>query len=302
MSRPDRAIETRKRNGLFKVTFIAMGSPCELLVDCDREAEAAMLADIVSTEAWRVEDKFSRYLADNIVHSINSSNGESVSVDDETANLLDFAATLYEMSEHRFDVTSGVLREAWVFNGSDSVPSDQAVRQILTHVGWEKISWHRPDLALGAGMQIDFGGIAKEYAVDKAAGLAAKESIASCLINFGGDLVANGAPSGTNGWQVGIDAVEQSEGNAQKLIRLRNGGLATSGDARRFLLKDGIRYSHILDPATGWPVTGAPRSITVAADTCTQAGMLATLAMLKGGDAEAFLEDQGYQFWCLPLA
>lgn len=72
-----------------------------------------------------------------------------------------------------------------------------------------------------------------------------------------------------------------------------------SGDARRFLLKDGIRYSHILDPTTGWPFTDAPRSITIAADTCTQAGMLATLAMLKGKDAESFLEDQDCQSWCL---
>ncbi|MDH3990867.1 MAG: FAD:protein FMN transferase, partial [Gammaproteobacteria bacterium] len=93
--------------------------------------------------------------------------------------------------------------------------------------------------------------------------------------------------------------INQSQGTAQKLIRLKNGGLATSGDARRFLLKDGIRYGHILDPTTGWPVTDAPRSITIAADTCTQAGMLATLAMLKGKDAESFLEDQDCQSWCL---
>jgi len=276
-----------------------MGSPCELLVDCERETDANTLAGIVSTEAWRIEDKFSRYLPDNIVHRINDSDGKSTSVDDETANLLDFAATLYEMSERRFDITSGALREAWNFDGSDKVPTGQDVRRILKRVGWEKASWQRPELAIAAGMQIDLGGIAKEYAVDKAAGLAAAETNAACLVNFGGDLVANGAPSGTDGWQVGIDAINQSQGTAQKLIRLKNGGLATSGDARRFLLKDGIRYGHILDPTTGWPVTDAPRSITIAADTCTQAGMLATLAMLKGKDAESFLEDQDCQSWCL---
>ena len=276
-----------------------MGSPCELLVDCEREADANTLAGIVSTEAWRIEDKFSRYLPDNIVHRINNCDGKSTSVDDETANLIDFAATLYEMSERRFDITSGALREAWNFDGSDNVPTDHDVRRILKRVGWEKVSWQRPELAITAGMQIDLGGIAKEYAVDKAAGLAAAETNAACLVNFGGDLVANGAPSGTDGWQVGIDAINQPQGTAQKLIRLKNGGLATSGDARRFLLKDGIRYSHILDPTTGWPVADAPRSITIAADTCTQAGMLATLAMLKGKDAESFLEDQDCQSWCL---
>ena len=69
-----------------------MGSPCELLVDCERETDANTLAGIVSTEAWRIEDKFSRYLPDNIVHRINNSDGKSTSVDDETANLLDFSA------------------------------------------------------------------------------------------------------------------------------------------------------------------------------------------------------------------
>jgi thiamine biosynthesis lipoprotein len=82
-------------------------------------------------------------------------------------------------------------------------------------------------------------------------------------------------------------------------IEIARGGLATSGDARRFLEKDGKRYSHILDPHTGWPVEGAPRSVTVAADTCTQAGMLATFALLNGRDAEAFLARQGVRHWCL---
>jgi thiamine biosynthesis lipoprotein len=83
------------------------------------------------------------------------------------------------------------------------------------------------------------------------------------------------------------------------VINLSCGALATSGDTQRYLLRDGVRYGHILDPTTGWPVENAPRSITVAADTCTQAGMLSTLAMLRGTHAEAFLEEEGVQFWCL---
>ena len=83
---------------------------------------------------------------------------------------------------------------------------------------------------------------------------------------------------------------------ADSLVELRQGALATSGDARRFLLHDGMRYSHILDPTTGWPVPDAPSSVTVAADTCTQAGMLSTLAMLKGEEAETFLEGAGGAF------
>lgn len=281
----------------FRATFMAMGSPCELLAAVDDEGEAATLADAVAAEAWRIEDKFSRYLSDNIVHRINSSKGRPVVVDDETASLLDFADMLHDMSEGRFDITSGVLREAWTFDGSDRIPEKQQIERILDRVGWHKIHWRRPELRLLPGMQIDLGGIAKEYAVDKAAGLLPQITSAACLVNFGGDLLATDAPAGTAGWQVGIDALEASGGRAQTLIRLKNGGLATSGDARRFLIKDGVRYGHILDPVTGWPVTDAPRSITVAADTCTQAGMLATLAMLRGRAAEAFLAEHGVQCW-----
>ena len=273
-----------------------MGSPCELLVETDDKAQAVTIGETVAGEAWRIEDKFSRYLPGNVIARIND--GEQIDVDDETANLLDFAQTLFELSQRRFDITSGVLREAWTFDGSDNVPSQDDIDRILDRVGWHKVSWDKPTIALAPGMQIDFGGIAKEYAVDKAASLAANGCDAPCLVNFGGDLVATRSPGGSDGWQVGIDALDQNDGVAQKLIRLKNGGLATSGDSRRFLLKDGIRYGHILDPLNGWPITDAPRSVTVAADTCTQAGMLATLAMLRGTSAESFLDDQGVQYWC----
>ena len=275
-----------------------MGSPCEVLCGTDDEFLANDLLDHIAGEAWRIEDKFSRYLPDNTVDKINRSNGEVVEVDEETANLLDFAASLHEMSDGRFDITSGALRKAWTFDGSDKIPDDSRVRSILETIGWDKVSWQRPTLALQAGMQIDFGGIGKEYAVDKAASLVNEKSGAPMLLNFGGDIVATGPPDNTNGWQVGVEALDTSTRKADRVIRLSQGALATSGDARRFLLKDGVRYGHILDPTTGWPVTDAPRSITVAADTCTQAGMLATLAMLQGADAEEFLRTQDIQFWC----
>ena len=292
-----RDVTITKSRDLVRANFLAMGSPCELLVETTSAREARRIGDIVAGEAWRIEDKFSRYLPDNIVDRINR--GNEVTVDEETANLLDFSATLFDMSDGQFDITSGVLREVWTFDGSDNIPAAADVQRILDRVGWRKVDWERPRLKLGQGMQIDFGGIAKEYAVDKAVAMVAAETDEACLVNFGGDLAAHNAPSNSDGWQVGIDALDPAEGKTRKRVRLKNGGLATSGDARRFLLKDGIRYSHILDPATGWPITGAPRSITVAADTCTQAGMLATLAMLRGTLAESFLREQRVQYWIL---
>ncbi|MCB1844388.1 MAG: FAD:protein FMN transferase [Halioglobus sp.] len=274
-----------------------MASPCEVLIRCEGEDQARKALAIIAAEAWRIEDKFSRYQAGNVVAAINDSNGDFVEVDDETANLIDFAGSLYELSEKRFDITSGVLRRAWRFDGSDRLPSRKAVSDVLVFVGWDKVRWERPQLRLRPGMQIDFGGIGKEYAVDRAAALAA-EIVPHCLVNFGGDLATGGANDASPPWQVGVETPDSAGQRADRLIRLSRGGLATSGDARRFLLKDGKRYSHILNPLTGWPIESAPRSVTVAADSCTQAGMLATLAMLQGPDAESFLVAQGVKHWC----
>ena len=273
-----------------------MGSPCEVLLESNDRANAARAGEAVANEAWRIEDKFSRYLDDSVVQRINTAGGETVSVDDETARLLDFATTLYELSDARFDITSGTLREVWTFDGSDRVPDRKAVAAVLERVGWQRVDWNNPHLTLPPGMQIDLGGIGKEYAVDRCVETLRATLDAPGLVNFGGDLAVTGPPRRRDAWRVAVEG--DSPERADRLIDLRQGALATSGDARRFLLRDGVRYSHILDPGTGWPVPDAPHSVTVAADTCTQAGMLSTFAMLKGMGAEAFLEEQGVRYWC----
>jgi len=280
----------------FSGRFHAMGSPCELLSEAPSAIEAEVLTALVANEAWRIEDKFSRYLGGNIIDQINTAEGRPLEVDDETSHLLAFAETLYELSDGAFDITSGVLRQAWTFDGSDRLPTIAEVEKLLTYVGWEKADWDTPILMLPPRMEIDLGGVGKEYAVDRAVLELQATTQTPCLINFGGDLAVTGPPKRRPAWTVGIEAVVRGE--ADKLIELRHGALATSGDARRYLEKDGTRYSHVLDPRTGWPVSGAASSITVAADRCTQAGMLATLAMLKGLSAERFLTDQAEEYWC----
>jgi len=277
-----------------------MASPCELHLGGIGRRKAEGILETVHAEAMRIETKFSRYREGNIVDRINRADGYYIAVDDETARLLDYAAELWSLSDGRFDITSGVLRRAWTFDGSDKLPDPDQVERLLAHVGWQRVDWERPTLALQPGMEIDFGGIGKEYAVDRAAELV-RGDVESCLINFGGDLLALGPPpagdDGSAGWTVGIESL--AGGTAAKRIALTEGALATSGDAHRFLLRGGHRYGHILDARTGWPVDNAPRSVTVLASTCTEAGMLATLAMLMGAEAEAFLEGQGARFWCL---
>ena len=277
--------------------FRAMASPCEVLIEAAPEPLARQIVEAAASCARRIEGKFSRYRGDNIVHEINTSNGRAVVLDEETAGLVDFAAMLTKASEGRFDITSGVLRRVWTFDGGSRVPTQAQIDGLLPLTGWHRVQWRKPVLQLQPGMQIDFGGIGKEYAVDMAA--AQIDSIApqlSCLINFGGDVVVRTARRDGQPWRVGIEAPDHA-GSAARRVHLHRGGLATSGDSRRFVLHEGVRYSHILDARTGWPIANAPRSITVAADTCTQAGTLTTLAMLQGPNAEQFLQSTGAQYW-----
>lgn len=276
-----------------------MACPCEVLIEHTTEDDARTIVDAVARSAWRIEEKFSRYRDDNIVHVINTSQGRPVSVDEETARLLDFASTLTSLSQGRFDITSGVLRKAWTFDGGDHVPSQEQIEVLLSNVGWSKVTWNRAarELRLQPGMQIDFGGIGKEYAVDNAARLA--QSLAprlSCLVNFGGDVAVLNSRKDGQPWLVGIESADRP-GSAERIVPLAQGALATSGDSRRYILRDDRRYSHILDALTGWPVRDAPRSITVAAETCSQAGTLTTLAMLQGSGAEQLLRASGTKYW-----
>ncbi len=292
-------------SGYWIARFRAMASPCEILIDTDDEPLAQRLGALAHAEALRIERKFSRYRDDNIIHRINHAHGASVEVDDETAALLDYADTCWRLSEGLFDVTSGVLRRVWRFDGGDRVPEEAAVAALLPLVGWGRVRWAKPVLTLPPGMEIDLGGLGKEYAVDRCARLLGAETMASLLVNFGGDLVASGPQRDGHGWVVGVENPESvtdvsaAARDARLAFELTRAGIATSGDARRFVLRHGRRYGHILDPRTGWPVEGAPRSVTVVANTCTEAGIVATLAMLRGAGAEQFLESQGVRFWCL---
>ena len=121
-----------------------------------------------------------------------------VEVDAETAHLLDFAAQCYAVSGGLFDITSGVLRRIWRFDGSASVPTPDQIKPLRVLVGWHRVVWKPPAIILPAGMEIDLGGLAKEYAVDRA--LAALRAITAepALVNFGGDLAVTGPRRGGN--------------------------------------------------------------------------------------------------------
>jgi thiamine biosynthesis lipoprotein len=276
--------------------FKAMASPCLVLVDTVDSALGAAVGEVVMREALRVEERFSRYRP-SIVTTINENAGEFIEVDSETADLIDYAVSCYELSGGRFDITSGALRRVWRFDGPGKLPDPQRVAEILCVVGWHRVQWNRPRLRLAAGMEIDFGGIGKEYAVDRALVLAQECTDAPLLINFGGDLRVSGPRQDGTGWRVAIEDVDRV-GSSAGMLEFSMGALATSGDTYRHVMGEGVRYGHVLDPRTGWPIADAPRSVTVHAATCTEAGLLAKLALLQGVKAEEFLRAEQVRAWC----
>jgi len=258
----------------------------------ERELAAELLTLAVG-EVGRIEAKFSRYRNDSVIAEINRSNGKSFSLDAESARLLDFADQFYRLSEGLFDVTAGVLRRVWSFDGGAALATQTQIDALLPLIGWSKVDWHNASLRLPAGMEIDLGGIGKEYAVDRVVQLIAQQTDASVLVNLGGDLALTCPKKDGSAWRVAC----HGRGEQGRVLALHSGALATSGDAHRYLLNDGVRYSHILNPQTGWPVQQAVRSVTVAAGSCVEAGMLATLALLQGEQTQRFLEQQEVLFW-----
>lgn len=291
-----RPLDLVEAEGYWIGRFEAMASPCEIFMEVEQETLARELLTLASTEAWRIENKFSRYRSDNIIHRINSSAGHPIEVDDEVSHLLDFAQQCWELSDGLFDITSGVFRRAWKFDAGDQLPNQQDIEALLPYVGWQRLSWRRPYLTLPAGMEIDFGGIGKEYAVDTTLLLLKDKTEAALLVNFGGDIHASGVRKSRLPWSIGIENPNRLD-TAKGLLEIKQGALATSGDTRRYIEHNGKRYGHIINPRTGWPIANAPRSVTVAGSTCTEAGLLATLALLHGHEAEEFLNSQEVMYW-----
>lgn len=280
-------------------SFTAMACPCEILIESQDTQLISNLTQLAYQEAKRIEKKFSRYLQGNIIYKINHSRANPIDVDTETALLLDFAQQCFDLSEGKFDITSGILRRVWRFDQGDKIPTKQQISAIACNIGWQKVSWKPPTLCLPSNMEIDLGGIGKEYAVDSTVRLLKQYTDCSFLVNFGGDIACPHARKNNQPWMVGVDNPQDTSYKPAGNIALYQGGLATSGDSQRYLLKDGVRYSHILNPKTGYPVEHAPHSVSVIADTCIEAGMLSTFAILEGANAAEFLESQGVKFWCI---
>ena len=278
---------------VMRFSFRAMGSFCELQLCGDSRSASKKIAAQLSEEVERLEKKYTRFNSESVLSRINATAGaqNGVEIDAETAALLQHARNCYQNSDGLFDVTAAALNELWDFKNA-IMPSQEQVELALTLVGFDRLAWNDSRFFLPAGMQIDFGGIVKEYAADSAARLARSLGVAHGLVNLGGDFSVIGPMPDNTPWPVAIASGEPQD-EIMARIALLDGGLASSGDYERCFVHEGKRYSHILNPKTGWPCAGL-EAVSVAANLCTVAGSVATIAMLKDEpDAKAWLAESG---------
>ena len=273
--------------------FYALGSDCSLQLFAPDQSLAHDAAVASEREIGRIEARYSRYRPESELSRINETarSGGGIDVDAETAGLIDYAYACYRKSDGLFDITSGLLRRAWDFS-SGNLPRGDAIAALLPRIGLDKIGWNKPRLTFATpGMELDFGGIGKEYAADRAAGLCAAMGLRHGLVDLGGDIRLIGPRPGGGSWRIGIRHPGIPD-RPMAAVDLAAGALATSGDYERFIEVEGRRYCHILNPHTGWPARGL-RSVSVIGPSCLVAGSLATIAMLKGRDGVAWLRSLG---------
>ena len=285
-------VSDTQEGGILTRSFRAMGSDCEFQLCFGGGSDSQFIFKCLQDELERLESKYSKFRKDSLLSQINL--GKEVNIDNETISLLEHAFNCFEQSEGLFDVTAGRLNSLWDFK-KKKVPSQEEISYALSVTDFSKVSWNNGILSMPAGMNIDFGGVVKEYAADTLAVLAKKFGVQYGLINLGGDIAIVGNKPDGIAWKVGITDPRGTKTEIAS-IDIYSGGLATSGDYKRYFIYEGKRYSHILNPKTGFPCAGL-RAVSVAANLCTVAGSIATIAMLKDEpEAIKWLNDLGVPF------
>lgn len=210
--------------------------------------------------------------------------------------VLEKSREIYELSGGAFDPTVGPLVNAWGFGPDGAQPKDSMdIKKLLPLVGFDKVDFSETSLwKTKGGIYLDFSAIAKGYAVDVVADLLEENGITDMLVEIGGELVARGTNDKGEIWKVGINRPDGKEMTNElfSIVALDNKALATSGNYRNFYVVDSVRYSHTIDPMTGYPVQHGLLSATVIADDCMTADAFATTMMVLGLEKSVSLLDQ----------
>lgn len=263
------------------------------VVNLPQDISAENLSAQIDEELKAFNDKLSNWQQDSEISLFNNSqNIDWVDASDELYTVLDESFYIHKLSNQTFDVTLAPLIDLWGFGYKQNdtiIPSDEAVVAALENVGMNKLLALNPTTKqikkAKPGVNINLSAIAKGYGIDKLAMLLEKNGIEEYLVEIGGDLIAKGHNGEDKLWAVGIEKPDYQGKRIEELVMISQLGMATSGDYRNYVEKDGKRFSHIIDPVTGKPIVHNLASVTVFSDTAMRADALATAMMVLGVDA-----------------
>lgn len=262
-----------------------MGSRFEITLVGGDSTRLEKHIDEVSQEVTRIENLISEWIPDSQISEVNRNAGiQPVKVDREVFELTRRAIGYSEMSEGAFDISIAAMDQLWRYDGSmTEVPTGETIQKSIEKVGYRHIildSLNSTIFLRNPGMKIGFGSIGKGYAADRGRELMKLRGIEGGIVNASGDLSAWGNPPGKKSWKIGVAHPARPYKVIRK-IRLRNGSAATSGSYQKFAEIDGRRYSHIIDPRTGYPATDLT-SVTITGPSAEFANALSTSVMVLG--------------------
>lgn len=263
----------------FTRTQILLGTIVEIQVRDKDEQKAENAITKAFAEIKRIDDLFTTFNEESPVWKINNSSDTVLKIDDEIYNLLLLCDSVTRISNGCFDVSLDNLTRVWGFyTDNPKLPSKPAIDSALSISGWNNIKLIGNDtIVKKKNVGLNFGAIAKGYAVDRAIEILKTAGIKSALVNAGGEIKVIGKD-----WKVGIQH-PRDERDIIAVVKLDNNSVATSGDYEQFFEVDGIRYHHILNPKNGLPARGL-QSVTIINPSNTFADALATAVFVMGKD------------------
>lgn len=276
-----------KKAEIFRKTAFIMGTVVNVTVVDHDEIEASLKMEEVFNEMRRIEKLMAMHAEGSDVYKVNAAAGEkAVGISPETLTVIREAQHVAPLTSGKFDITIGALTALWDLENNGKkmfIPPPEEVRAAKEGMGLDEVA---VDEAAGSvflkrkGMALDLGGIAKGYAVDRAVELLRQAGISGGIVDAGGDLRLFGRkPDGTI-WRTGIQHPRDPNG-ILAVLELTDIAIITSGDYERYFVKDGIRYHHILDPATGYPA-GDCQSVTIITHDTAYADALGTGVFILG--------------------
>lgn len=270
--------------GVRNLEFKALGTNCSIKFRLADDRAALEFAAKALDWIGRFEKSFSRFRPDSIISRINrAAGGGWVEIDEETEHLLGLADDLHRRTNGIMDPTLLPLLEVWDWKSVHTrLPAASEVKAALQLTGWKKVERRPGAVRLPIkGMGLDLGGFGKEYAVDYLARMALQSGIHDALIDLGRDIFALGGNGTHPFWHVGIED-GCNPGQCWGGLAVSGHAVSASGDYARHFTHQGVRYGHILDPRTGWPVANGMRAVTVIAPSCLEAGIYSTTVFVLG--------------------